>query len=148
MKSLRIALAVPALLLSASTFAQEAGTAREVPDFNGVQVSQGLKAKVTVGPKSVRVSGDEKRVSQVRTEVVDGKLVVRMEKKGWFDSPSSRGIEVTISNPQVTSVDASGGAEVDAEASATESFTAGSSGGAEVSIRNLDAKKVKVEVSR
>jgi hypothetical protein len=149
MKSLRVALIVPTLLLSASAFAQgETGSAREVPDFHGVEVSQGLKAKVTVGPKSVRVSGDEKRVSKVVTEVVDGKLVVRMEKNhSWSGSSSSRGIEVTISNPQVTSVGASGGARVDAEATAAETFTVDSSGGGAVSVRNLDAKKLAVDVS-
>jgi len=149
MKTLRIALAVPTLLLAATAFAEapDTGSTREVADFNGVEVSQGLKAQVTVGPKSVRISGDEKRVSQVLTEVVDGKLVVRMEKKSWFGSSSSKGIQVTISNPQVTSVGASGGASVDAETTATETFTADASGGAELSLHNLDAKKLKVDVS-
>jgi hypothetical protein len=98
-----------------------------------------------VGPKSVRITGDEKQVSQIRTEVVDGKLVVRMEKSSWFNS--SRGIQVTISNPKVTSVEASGGADVDAEASPTENFLAEASGGADVSVRNLDVKRLKVEAS-
>lgn len=147
MKILRAALIVPTLLLSAAAFAQEPGkgSAREVPDFDGVQVSHGLNAKVTVGPKSVRITGDEKRVSQVRTEVVDGKLVVRMEKSSLLTS--ARGIQVTISSPKVTSVEASGGADVDAEASATENFLAEASGGADVSVRNLDVKRLKVEVS-
>jgi hypothetical protein len=149
MKTLRVALIVPTLLLSAAAFAQEAGkgSVRDVPDFDGVKVGNGLKAKVTVGPKSVRVSGDEKQVNHVRTEVVDGKLVVKMEKSSWFNSHSSKGIEVTISSPKVTSVEASGGAEVEAEATATENFQAEASGGAEVYVRNVDAKKLKVEVS-
>jgi hypothetical protein len=146
MQILRVALIVPTLLLSTSALAADTGSAREVPDFDGVKVSHGLKARVTVGPKSVRISGDEKQVSQVRTEVVDGKLVVRMEKSSWFGN-STRGIQVTISNPKVTSVEASGGAEVDAEASATDTFSAESSGGGDVSVRNVDAKKVKVDVS-
>jgi hypothetical protein len=149
MKTLRVALIVPTLLLSAAAFAEEPGkgATRDVPDFDGVQVSNGLKAKVTVGPKSVRISGDEKQVSQVRTEVVDGKLVVKMEKSSWFSSHSSKGILVTISSPKVTSVEASGGADVDAEASATETFEAEASGGADINVRNLDAKKLKIDVS-
>lgn len=149
MKSLRIALAVPTLLLATPVFAESpnTGATREVGDFNGVEVSNGLAAKVTVGPKSVRISGDEKRVGQVRTEVVDGKLVVRMEKKGWFGGSSSKGIEVTISNPQVTSVAASGGSSIEAEATATDTFAAEASGGAALSVRNVDAKTVKVEIS-
>jgi hypothetical protein len=149
MKTLRVALIVPTLLLSAAAFAEEPdkGSVRDVPDFDGVQVSNGLSAKVTVGPKSVRITGDEQQVSQVRTEVVDGKLVVKMEKKGWFGSSSSRGIQVTISSPKVTSLEASGGAAIDAEATATENFLAEASGGGDVSVRNLDVKKLKVDVS-
>lgn len=149
MKTLRAALIIPTLLLSAAAFAEDAGKAsvRDVPDFDGVQVSNGLNAKVTVGPKSVRITGDEKQVSQVLTEVVDGKLVVKMEKKGWFGSHSSRGIQVTISSPKVTSLEASGGADIDAEASATENFLLEASGGGDVSVRNLDVKKLKVDVS-
>ena len=76
MKTLRTALAVPMLLLATTVFAEppNTGATREVGDFNGVEVRNGISAKVTAGPKSVRISGDEKRVSQVRTEVVDGKL--------------------------------------------------------------------------
>jgi hypothetical protein len=149
MKTLRLALAVPTLLLSAAAFAESpnTGATREVADFNGVEVSQGIKAKVKVGPKSVRISGDEQRISQVLTEVENGKLVVRMEKKSWFGSSNSKGIEVTISSPQVTSVGASGGASVEAEATATENFSAEASGGGAVSVRNVDAKKLSVEVS-
>lgn len=149
MNTLQVAVIIPTLLLSAAAFAEDPGkgSVRDVPDFDGVQVSNGLNAKVTVGPKSVRITGDEKQVSQVRTEVVDGKLVVQMEKKGWFGSSSSRGIQVTISSPKVTSLEASGGAAIDAEASATENFLAEASGGGEVSVRNLDVKRLKVDVS-
>lgn len=149
MKTLRVALIIPTLLLSAAAFAEDPGkgSVRDVPDFDGVQVGGGLNAKVTVGPKSVRITGDEKQVSQVRTEVVDGKLVVQMERKGLFGSSSGKGIQVTISSPKVTSVDASGGADIDAEVSATENFLAEASGGGDVSVRNLDAKRLKVEAS-
>lgn len=149
MKTLRVALIVPTLLLSAAAFAEDPGkgSVRDVPDFDGVEVSNGLSAKVTVGPKSVRITGDEQQVSQVRTEVVNGKLVVKMEKKGWFGSNSGRGIQVIISSPKVTSLEASGGADIDAEAAATENFLAEASGGGDVSVHNLDVKKLKVDVS-
>src|SRR5262245_28686581 len=149
MKNLSTALVVPLLLLAPSAFdaTPDTGATRDVPDFDGVEVGTGLKAKVTVGPKSVRISGDEKRVAEVQTEVVNGTLQVRLEKKGWFGSTSSRGIEVTISSPQVKYVGASGGADVEAEATATETFRAEASGGGEVYVRNVDAKKLSVETS-
>ena len=128
MQTLRIAVIIPALLVSTCAFAQSAGSggareeSREVQDFDGVQVSHGLKATVKVGPKSVRVSGEEEQVGRVRTQVKDGKLVVRVEKRWWFSRVS--GVQVTISSPRLTSVSASGGADVEAEVAATDAFTA------------------------
>ncbi|MDY7233165.1 head GIN domain-containing protein [Hyalangium rubrum] len=151
MKPLRIALAVPALLFSACAFAQTVGNgvsredSRQVEDFDGVSVSQGLKAQVKVGPKEVRVSGDENLVALVRTEVVDGKLVVRLEKNSRIRSTS--GLRITLSSPKITSVEASGGAEVEAEASSSQAFAAEASGGSEISVRNVDAKQLAVEAS-
>lgn len=151
MKSVRIALIVPAVLLSACAFAQTAGNGvsredtREVADFKGVEVGAGLKARVTVGPKAVRVTGDENLVALVRTEVVDGTLEVGL-KEGTRVRGTS-GLRIIISSPQVTSVGASGGAEVEAEATTSATFTAEASGGAELSVRGVDAKKLEVEAS-
>ncbi|MBN1208471.1 MAG: DUF2807 domain-containing protein [Myxococcaceae bacterium] len=151
MQTLRIALVIPALFVSACAFAQAAGPGgsreerREVPDFDGVAVGHGFKAQVTVGPKSVRVSGDEALVGLVRTEVEDGKLVVRVDRSAWPRRGS--GVRLTISSPKLTSVASSGGAKVDAEVAATDTFTAQASGGSELSVRNLDAKQLRVESS-
>jgi hypothetical protein len=151
MTSPRAALFVPALLLSACAFAQVSGNGvareetREVADFTGVEVGSGLNAKVTVGPKSVRISGDENLVALVRTEVDDGKLEVRLEKGSRVKGTSK--LRITISSPQVTSVGASGGAVVEAEASASSNFAAAASGGGEVDVRNVDAKALAVDAS-
>jgi hypothetical protein len=149
MQNLRTALVVPTLLLSLCAFAEGATReeTRDVADFQGVQVSQGLKARVTIGPKSVRVSGDEKHVGQVRTEVVDGKLVVRVEKEGSSWGSSTKGVHLTISTPKLTSLEASGGSDIEAEASASDTFSIESSGGSDVTVRNVDAKKLNVEIS-
>jgi hypothetical protein len=146
-----VSLFVPALLLSACAFAQVAGNGvsreetREVADFTGVEVGSGLNAKVTVGPKSVRISGDENLVALITTEVQDNKLTVSL-KKGTRVKDSSK-VRITISSPEVTSVGASGGADVDADVSATSSFAAAASGGGELNVRNVDAKSLAVEAS-
>ncbi|WP_224368521.1 head GIN domain-containing protein [Hyalangium versicolor] len=149
MQNLRAALVVPTLLLSFCAFAE--GSTREetrdVSDFHGVEVGGGIKAQVTIGPKSVRVSGDDKQVSLLRTEVEDGKLVVNMDKKSWGENISSKGVRVVISTPKLTHVGASGGAEVEAEATSAESFSVDSSGGSELTVRKLDTKRLEVEVS-
>ena len=151
MTSLRASLFVPALLLSACAFAQVSGNGvareetREVADFTGVEVGSGLSAKVTVGPKSVRISGDENLVGLVRTEVDDSTLEISLEKGSRVKGTSK--LHITISSPKVTSVSASGGAVVEAEASAARNFAAAASGGGEVDVRNLDAKALAVEAS-
>jgi hypothetical protein len=151
MSSLRSALFVPALLLSACAFAQVSGNGvareetREVADFTGVEVSSGLSAKVTVGPKSVRISGDENLVALVRTKVDDGKLEISLDKDSRVKGSSK--LRITISSPQVTSVSANGGSVVEAEASASSNFAAEASGGGEVDVRNLDAKALAVDAS-
>ncbi len=152
MTSLRVSLFVPALLLSACAFAQASTgngvsreETREVADFDGVEVGSGLNAKVTVGPKSVRITGDENLVGLVITEVDDGKLEVHLKKGSRVRGTSK--LRIFISNPQVKSVSASGGAVVDAEASAGSSFAAAASGGGEVTVRNVDAKALAVEAS-
>ena len=151
MNSLRVSLFVPALLLSACAFAQVSGNGvsreetREVADFKGVEVGSGLNAKVTVGPKSVRVTGDENLVGLVVTEVENGKLEVKLQKGSRVKGTSK--LRIFISSPQVTSVGASGGAVVDAEASPGSNFAAAASGGGEVNVRNVDAKALALDAS-
>jgi hypothetical protein len=151
MKSLRVALIVPAVLLSACAFAQTAGNGvsredtRQVGDFTGVEVQAGLKAKVSVGPKSVSVSGDENLVALVQTEVEDDKLVVKLQKGARVRGTS--GLRITITSPQVKSVGASGGAEVEVDAGATDSFAAAASGGSDIAVRGLDTKSLAVDAS-
>ncbi len=151
MQTPRVAVLVPFLLLSACAFAQTSGNgvsreeAREVPDFSGVAVGHGLRAEVKVGPKSVRISGDENLLALVRTEVVDGTLKVSLERNRRVRTSS--GLRVFISSPQVTSVGASGGARVDAEVTATPAFSAGASGGAHLKVRGVDARALEVDAS-
>ncbi|ADO67887.1 head GIN domain-containing protein [Stigmatella aurantiaca] len=139
MKSLHAALLLPSLCLSFSAFAQE--QTREVDDFQGVSVSSGIKARVSVGPKSVRISGDEDAVARVRTTVDDGNLVVTMAKG------RGGGVLLTLSSPSVTHLEASSGASVEAHLAATPTFTIEASGGGEVSVDGLDSAKVEVEAS-
>jgi len=151
MMSLRVAAFVPALLLSACAFAQVTGNgvsreeAREVADFTGVHVGSGLQAQVTVGPRAVRVSGDENLVALVRTEVVDGKLEVALEKGTRVRGTGK--LRVTISSPRVTSVGSSGGAQVRAEVGSTDSFAAAASGGGELTVRGVASSKLAVSAS-
>jgi hypothetical protein len=142
MKTLRAAAALPVLLLSFSALAEE--QTRQTGDFQGLSVGGGLRARVTVGPTSVRLSGDAKALEQVQTEVEDGLLVVRPPRGSWKNSPR---ITVTVSSPRMTRVEATGGAAVEAEATATPTFAIESSGGSTVSVSGLDSPRVEVDAS-
>lgn len=151
MKTPRIALLLSVVLLSACATAQTVGNGvareetRELADFDSVRVSHGVRARVTVGPKAVHVSGDENLVGLVRTEVVDGELVVRLKRNSGVRSTSR--LLVTVSSPQLTRVEASGGAVLEAEVTGSDSFSAEANGGGIVSVRSVDTKKLKVEAN-
>lgn len=146
----RTALALPFVLLSACAFAQTRGNgvhkeeARQVGDFQRVHVGSGLKATVTPGPTSVKVSGDEDLLALVETRVEDGELEVGLKRGTW----NFRGdVHITISSPKVVAVEASGGGSVDAQATAQSRFQAEASGGGTVKVRGVDSGKVEAEAS-
>jgi hypothetical protein len=142
MKTLRAATTLPILLLSFSALAEE--QTRDVEDFQGVSVGSGLKARVTVGPKSLRLSGDAQALERVETRVEDGTLEVSLKRGFW---KSSSHVTVLLSSPEVTRVEATGGATVEAQVGATPRFAIEASGGGTVSVSGLDTQRLGVEAS-
>ncbi|WP_223640671.1 head GIN domain-containing protein [Corallococcus sp. EGB] len=124
---------------------QDAGETRQVEDFHGVSVSHGMRAEVKVGPKSVRLEGSPENLSRIQLRVEDGILTTRVERKGW-DGLNGR-VRLIVSSPRIDHVEASGGARMDAEATASGEFGAEASGGAVVTVRGVDARKVDAEAS-
>jgi hypothetical protein len=145
-------LALPALLLLSSLASAQtpegakAGSV-EVPDFQGVAVSHGIRAEVKRGPKSVRLEGDAKQIPRVKLEVKDGVLTTEVKGSNFFFSPGVDGVRLIVTNPQVTSVAASGGSEVDAEATPATEFSAAASGGGEVRVTGLETSSLKTSAS-
>ncbi len=149
------ALLLPAaLLVSTPVFAQEAAPAArpgqiEVGDFRGVQVGYGIKAEVKEGAKSVRLEGNPEDVARVKLQVKDGVLTTTVDKKSgsWFGNSGAKGVRLYVTNPRVERVGASGGAHVEAQATATEEFEAEASGGAQLSVTGVQARKLELEAS-
>lgn len=148
--TLHAALAAPLLLLSACAFAQAPGGGasqeqqREVASFERLHVASGLKVTVTPGATSVRLSGDEKLLALVETEVEDGELEVRL-KRGH--SGRTGEVRISLSTPRLTAVEASGGSTVESQVPARGAFAAEASGGSAITVRALDAERVAVEAS-
>jgi hypothetical protein len=145
-------LALPALLLlsslaSAQTAAGGKAGSVDVPDFQGVAVSHGIRAEVKRGPKAVRLEGPAKELARVKLVVEEGVLKTEVERSGFFFNSGADGVRLIVTNPQVTSVAASGGSEVDAEATPATEFSAAASGGGEVRVTGLETSSLKAAAS-
>ncbi|AEI63637.1 head GIN domain-containing protein [Corallococcus macrosporus] len=131
----------------ANASAQGRGDVREVPDFNEVSVSHGIRAEVKVGPKSVRLEGPAELLSRIQLEVDDdGTLKTRVAKR-TFSGFRGGNVRLYVSNPRVEGISASGGSHVEADATRAEDFDVEASGGAIVTVRGVDARKVEAEAS-
>jgi Putative auto-transporter adhesin, head GIN domain len=139
-----------ALLVSAPALAQDAaakGNTLEVPDFRGVAVSHGIRAEVKPGPKSVRLEGNKDDLARVKLEVKDGVLTTQVEKTSMFFNKGLKNVRLYVTSPRVESVAASGGSDVDAEATPVDSFEVAASGGSEVDITRVDSQKLVAAAS-
>ncbi|WP_141590459.1 head GIN domain-containing protein [Myxococcus sp. AB056] len=125
---------------------QQRGDVREVPDFDEVSVSHGIRAEVKVGPKSVRLEGPAELVSRIEMDVHDGTLRTRVDKK-LFSGFKGGNVRLYVSSPRVEGIHASGGSHVDADATRTDEFDVEASGGAIVNVRGVDARQVETEAS-
>src|SRR5260370_23136453 len=81
---------------------------RQVGDFSGVSVGSGIRATVSIGPKtSVVLTGDDNLLSMIKLEVVDGKLTTRVDYNEGIHP--SQPIRLTVVTPHLTSAEPSGG---------------------------------------
>ena len=94
----------------ASGGAQAAEQQRDVPPFTSVESSGAMVIRVEVGPaQSVRVSGNDRFLAQLRTEVVDGQLKLSMKDHVAHDISDPK---VTITMPLLTAFSMAGAGEV------------------------------------
>ena len=130
---------------SAPVLAQAPG-AREVADFQGVSVSSGLRAEVKRGNKAVRLEGDAQSVARVRLEVKDGVLTTQVDEGTW-STGGLKGVRLFVTTPRLEQLVASGGSQVEAEASPTDTLKVVASGGSHVRLSGVEAKTLEVRAS-
>ena len=119
---------------------------RNVGDFTAVHVSAGIQARVSEGPRSVTVRGDDNVVALVRTEVKGSRLEI-----GWQphmgDINSKNPIEVIVRAPKIDELGASGGAGIDAGSlSSKDTFRIEASGGGHIKVA-ANAKQFEAQGS-
>jgi hypothetical protein len=140
-------LALAAVLFS-STAALADTEDREVPAFNAVQISSGIRATIEIGRrKPVRLSGDAEVLALVETVVEDGALQVRFKPHAWSSHHGDRPVKVSIQTPELNSVGASGGSIVRAAFTRSDRSSIEASGGSEISARGVDARRISAHAS-
>jgi len=119
---------------------------REVGSFTGVKVGSGIRATVTIGPKtSVTLSGEDNLLPLIKIEVVDGNLTTRIDR--GMGIHTSKPIRLTVVTPQLVLAVASGGASIKGDATPGPTFEAGASGGGTVTVKGVKSKAVALEAS-
>ncbi|HET9753178.1 MAG TPA: head GIN domain-containing protein [Myxococcales bacterium] len=119
---------------------------RDLPRFDAVAVHSGIHAEVEIGPQApVQVDADENILPLVVTEVVDGTLSIRFRRD--TDVSSEQAVRVRVRAPAVHRLEATGGAELRAQAEPGGDLEVRSSGGSEVRVRGLNANRLSVSGS-
>jgi hypothetical protein len=124
---------------------------RAAEGFTAVEVGGALEADVVVGrPFSVVVAGDDNLVPLVRTEVSDGRLVVRMKDR--VNAQPKAGLSVTVHLPRLERAEASGASTVTVTgtvtgAGAAAALALGASGASKLSAADVAGDAVDVEAS-
>ena len=146
MNTLRTVLGVFMLLVSPRLFAADRSheELRDVADFDGVVLQAPLSVRVVVGPKSVRVSGNADLSGWVRTEVVDGTLVVRLTQEA--SAETLKALQLTVSSPKLTPVESTDHASVDLRLSSVDSFVLMARGASRLFVSSLTAHRLVVDV--
>lgn len=109
MRRTAAAVLIPALL-ALSAAAQAAESTRSLPGFIAINAKGAFSMKVEVGKtQSVVVSGEEKFVNLLKTEVIDNELQVFLPEKQF--STSKGAPTITISVPSLSRVKLEGAGE-------------------------------------
>ncbi len=140
----------PALALAACSLLSTATLARsedrDVPEFNAVYVSAGIRANVEIGPRRpVRVEADDEVLKLIETRVEDNALHIGFKPHlGWH---GDQRVTVTIQTPQLRAIAASGGSIVRAAFTRADRCDIEASGGSEIRARGIDASHLSLEGS-
>lgn len=109
-------------------------------------MSGGVKLLVKGGSSpGLTISGDEKDLSQYRTEVRNGTLVIEPTERtrhGWH-----RSVNVAVTTEHLEALEASGGVEVALESGLAATLTLNLSGGVELTAKTLNLETLTFSAS-
>lgn len=120
--------AVVALVMATSASAET----RDLRGFNSIGASDQMRVEISVGGEyAVEVTGAD--AARVRTRVEDGTLLIDQRNRPWFGSRHLNAV-VRISVPELESIAAARGVEVNARGVDSERFDIAAAMGAEVRV--------------
>lgn len=119
---------------------------RAVGDFTELQVSNGLKVTIVIGPKEpVKLSGDDKLLPLIKTEVSDGRLHVGLAPDTSIQPRTE--LQVTVTSPNISFIGASGGSIVEGSKLKPTDLKVDVNGGSTVKATELTASSASLGAS-
>lgn len=86
---------------------------REVESFDSIEMEGAAKLEITVGePASVQISGHEKAVSRMETEVRGNTLHIKGRTRDWVIRDNNSRLTIQITLPKLESLELEGGNDV------------------------------------
>ncbi len=138
----RVLLLLPlaaALALTACDDGPTTTQARDVADFTRIDNRDSVDVRLQVGePQRVRVRAGEKVIDDVRTEVRDGTLEITFDRDGFGGSD----VEVEVSVPKLTAIEASGSGDIEAAGVDADAFEVVSDGSADIVVAGTATRLV------
>ncbi len=138
----RLLLLIPltaALALTACDDGPTTTQARDVADFTRIDNRDSVDVRLQVGePQRVRVRAGEKVIDDVRTEVRDGTLEITFDRDGFGGGD----VELEISVPELTAIEASGSGDIEAAGVDADAFEVVSDGSADIVVAGTATRLV------
>lgn len=124
--------------------------AREVPEFEGVQLGGNGTVSITQGDRTaLTIEAAEDVMPQILAEVRNGVLVLGLKRKGWFKGlrQKKQSIRFKVTMSSVKNLNLSGVGRIDAPAIDTEALALVVSGVGAIEIGALTAESLDVLLS-
>jgi Putative auto-transporter adhesin, head GIN domain len=118
---------------------------RNIADFTTISASDGVRLEVSRGPTSLTIEGDDNLVPLIKTEVVDGRLVIKKTTREALRAKHP--IVLRVTTPSLSRLEASGGTEVVVDHVAAPRFSTELGGGVEFEATGLELESFELHAS-
>ena len=118
---------------------------RSIADFTSVSAADGVRLEISRGPTSLTIEGDDNLLPLIKTEVVDGRLIIRKTTREALRA--TRPIVLRLTTPSLSRLEASGGTDVLLADAAAPRFSADLSGGVDFEATGLELESFELHAS-